>query len=143
MLKDAAAIRTFALAGNATLTAKSLQTGKHFTYKVRASKDKGDGKPGVHFVKVLCGPDNENAYVFLGTIFSDGKFKHSPKSYIGPDAPSTLAFRWVWEHTNHGNFPPKTEVHHAGKCGRCGRKLTVPESITTGLGPECASKMGL
>ena len=27
---------------------------------------------------------------------------------------------------------------HSGCCGRCGRKLTVPESIDTGLGPVCA-----
>ena len=24
-----------------------------------------------------------------------------------------------------------------GKCGRCGRKLTVPSSIESGLGPHC------
>jgi hypothetical protein len=35
------------------------------------------------------------------------------------------------------------EVYHEGRCGRCNRKLTVPESIETGLGPECASKLGL
>jgi len=28
-------------------------------------------------------------------------------------------------------------------CRRCGRKLTTPESITAGIGPECAAKAGL
>lgn len=32
----------------------------------------------------------------------------------------------------------RVEVWHEGSCGRCGRKLTVPSSIETGLGPECA-----
>lgn len=36
----------------------------------------------------------------------------------------------------------KVEVWHEGSCGRCGRKLTVPESIANGLGPECAEKVG-
>jgi hypothetical protein len=25
-----------------------------------------------------------------------------------------------------------------GKCGKCGRALTVPSSILTGIGPECS-----
>jgi hypothetical protein len=29
------------------------------------------------------------------------------------------------------------EVWHEGRCGACGRRLTVPESIERGLGPEC------
>lgn len=32
------------------------------------------------------------------------------------------------------------KVHHEGRCGKCGRRLTVPESIETGLGPECSGK---
>lgn len=34
----------------------------------------------------------------------------------------------------------RLQVWHEGRCGRCGRKLTVPSSIETGLGPECAGK---
>ena len=32
------------------------------------------------------------------------------------------------------------QVWHEGRCGKCGRKLTVPESLTSGLGPECAGR---
>ncbi len=28
-------------------------------------------------------------------------------------------------------------VHHSGHCCRCSRLLSVPSSITTGVGPEC------
>jgi hypothetical protein len=38
-------------------------------------------------------------------------------------------------------LPKGLKVHHEGRCCRCGRKLTVPESIETGLGPECASRL--
>jgi hypothetical protein len=33
------------------------------------------------------------------------------------------------------------EFWHEGKCCRCGRKLTVPASIASGIGPECATKI--
>ncbi|WP_373093047.1 DUF6011 domain-containing protein [Zhongshania sp.] len=32
---------------------------------------------------------------------------------------------------------------HAGKCGRCARKLTDPVSISTGFGPHCRSELGV
>lgn len=36
-----------------------------------------------------------------------------------------------------GVIPPSLEVWHEGRCGRCGRALTVPESIASGIGPVC------
>lgn len=127
----------FALGGNATFTATSRKTGTRFTYKVRQPRPETP-----HFVKLLTGPDNETDYVFFGTIFPDGTFRHSPKSSIGPDSPSALAFAWIWKHRNDLALAEKVEVHHEGRCCCCGRKLTVPESIESGIGPECAKKMG-
>lgn len=37
----------------------------------------------------------------------------------------------------------KLSYYHEGRCGRCRRKLTVPESIINGIGPVCAAKGGL
>lgn len=49
------------------------------------------------------------------------------------------AFRWLWVQLTKGNeLPDKVEVWHEGRCGACGRRLTVPESIAQGLGPVCA-----
>jgi len=47
----------------------------------------------------------------------------------------------VWENNTQPLIDKGFALHHEGKCGRCGRKLTVPLSIETGIGPECASKM--
>jgi hypothetical protein len=128
------ALTTFATAGNATFTVTSRKTGNRFTYKVR--KPNPDGPA---FVALLSGPDNESDYQFLGTIFPDGTYRHGRKSRISSTAPSAIAFDWVWKHAT--NLPEAVEVHHEGKCCRCGRKLTVPESIESGIGPECATKM--
>jgi hypothetical protein len=129
-------LATFATAGNATFTVKSTRTGNRFTYKVRKPNQDGPA-----FVALLSGPNNESDFRFLGTIFPDGNYRHGRKSTVSPTAPSAVAFAWVWQHAS--NLPASVEVHHEGRCCRCGRKLTVPESIESGIGPECASIMGM
>ncbi len=36
--------------------------------------------------------------------------------------------------------PTGYRLEHTGRCGRCNRLLTDPESIRTGLGPECGGR---
>jgi hypothetical protein len=128
------AIETFVLAGNAIFTLSNPNTGGRFTYRVRASKR----DPSLRLVSVLTGPDNSSDYTYLGLVNGEGRFFHGKKSTIASDAPSVKAFAWFW---NHVENPAPAIVQHEGRCGRCNRKLTVPESIATGLGPECAGKV--
>jgi hypothetical protein len=129
--------RDFILAGNATVTLVSGKTGTRFTYRVR-SPEKIEN---LHFVSVLTGSSNENDYSYLGTIFSAKEFAHGKKSKIGKDATSARAWAWAWNYLSKGQLPPNCEVWHDGRCGRCGRKLTTPESVAKGLGPECSKKV--
>jgi hypothetical protein len=131
--------RAFMLAGKATFTVVSGKTGTRFTYKVVA-KTMNDGKV-LHFVSVLTGSDNTSDYTFLGTIFDRASYRHGNRSPIGREAASAKAFAWTWERLTAGNLTGAT-IHHEGRCGRCNRALTVPESILSGFGPECAGKMG-
>jgi hypothetical protein len=132
----------FMTAGKACLTLVSVKTGARFTYKIRASDD---GK--VFFVSLLTGPDNNNDYAYLGTIhpgtvYRPGSFyKHGVKSRISMDAPGAKAFHWAFRQLDAGREPADLEVWHEGSCGRCGRRLTVPESIASGFGPECIGKV--
>ena len=59
---------------------------------------------------------------------------------IGADAPSRKAFTWFWNRLRADADLSQCEVWHEGRCGRCSRVLTVPESLQTGLGPVCASR---
>lgn len=136
-MSDVAQIKAFVRGGNARFTLVSVTTGNRVTYRVRASDD---GK--VHFVKVLTGPDNGNSYTFLGTIFYSGEYHRGRTSPIGADAMSARAFQWFFDRVADGDIDG-LEFWHEGRCGRCGRALTVPESIATGFGPECAGKVGL
>ncbi len=134
----------FILGGNATVTLVSVRTGTRFTYKIRAADD---GR--VHFVSLLGGPDNEADYRYLGRISGGETFwagRRTPKpGDVGPEAPSSRAFAWAWTallgHTGR-EVPAQLEIWHEGRCGRCNRKLTVPASIESGFGPECAGKVG-
>lgn len=132
-LTDPEQIKTFILAGNATVTLVSAKTGARFTYKIQHPEDKTP-----HFIRVLTGADNENDYAFLGSIFSESTYVHGRRSSIGEDAPSARAWAWFWSRLTSGGDLSDVEIWHEGRCGRCGRKLTVPESIATGLGPVCA-----
>jgi hypothetical protein len=132
----------FMLAGNATLTVVSKRTGARFTYKVRQAKD----NDALYFVALMNGPDNEGDFQYLGTIRTnaDGaRYQRGRKAKIAPTAPSAKAFDWLTTMLFIAKVLPNAcEVWHEGRCGRCGRKLTVPESIEAGLGPECAGKVG-
>jgi len=127
----------FAFAGKAPLTLRSRKTGTRFTYRITESKD---GQR--HYVALLAGADNEGDYQYLGT-FHGGHYAHGRKSAITPFAPSARAFAYFAENLQRSILPTDLEVWHEGKCAHCGRKLTVPTSISTGFGPDCAEKLGI
>lgn len=130
-LTDAQDIMAFIFAGNATFTVVGKKD--RYTYKIKAGKT--DGNNNIYFVKVLNGPNNETDYGYIGNIFG-GQLRAGRKGK--PDAPSFKALNWTisFLRNNPSDLGP-LEVWHEGKCGRCGRKLTVPESVDQGYGPEC------
>lgn len=72
------------------------------------------------------------------------RFKHGVKSRVSPEAPSVKGFAWIVSRLAAGrDVADQVELRHEGSCGRCGRKLTTPESIDTGLGPVCAEALGI
>jgi hypothetical protein len=141
-IEDGQLARTFALAGGARLTLVSVKTGVRFTYRVTCKRNAEGAIDSPHFVALLTGADNNSDYSFLGTIFDSQAYKHGRKSRVSPDAPSAKGFAWAWSFISKGELPPACEVWHEGRCGKCGRALTDPESIKTGLGPVCAEGGG-
>jgi len=122
-----------------TIRAKDLR----FTYRINKVED--SWKPGKHvyFVKFLSGPDNVNSYTYLGMY---NPIRHTirltKKSRVGEksDVFRYLAYALALMALN--KLPDNVEVWHEGRCGRCNRTLTVPESIERGLGPICAGQVG-
>lgn len=126
------------LAGHALFTIKKTTTEGRFTYKVSIPEDTKPEDATIHFVSVLTGSDNTSDYSYIGFI-KNGQFVWGKKSHIGINAPSVEVFRTIFNFISVNNYiPNKIEIWHEGKCCRCGRTLTVPESIESGVGPECA-----
>tara|TARA_B100000745_G_scaffold300393_1_gene254185 strand:+ start:2131 stop:2619 length:489 start_codon:yes stop_codon:yes gene_type:complete len=147
-------IRNFLVGGNATLTVQNKDTGNRVTYRVKAKRNPAGRINSVYSVGVLRGPDNIHSYKSLGYIPSRVAYGHYYN--FRPNQPQSLhaqGFMWLWNLVhgrNMGGVPrrdsvsikdyPHVQVWHEGRCCRCGRKLTVPESIATGIGPVCAEK---
>lgn len=140
MFTDAADLLRFLRGGNAKLTLRSRKTGTHFTFRVAQPWDHDANRrdtAGPFFVSVLSGPNNETDFQFIGFIPFGGESMSAGKKGH-PNAPSFKAFSWMLRHAVLGHIHPDLEVRHEGRCCRCGRALTHPTSITTGIGPECA-----
>lgn len=136
--------REFVLAGNAIFTASNPH-GQRYTYRVRRWHPAGDESRVVWFVDWLRGPDNTSDYQYLGVLdLPTCTLKSTPKS--GAKSESLLFRVGAWALgclMGTRQVPPGYAIQHAGRCGRCGRLLTVPESIDRGIGPECAALMGV
>jgi hypothetical protein len=128
---------TFIKAGKARFTLRSAKTQDRFTYRVSLSPD-GE----VWFVSLMTGPDNEAHYSYMGIINKAGEFRRTAKSKVEEESSGYKAFAWTWKKLTGGVLPDELEVWHEGRCGKCGRLLTVPESIDRGIGPECAKYFG-
>jgi len=122
----------FMFAGKAIVTFLNTKTGNRFTYKIKAVKNSN-----LFFISVLTSPD---VWTYLGTTV-DGNYKSGKKSNINPDSQSNKVFSYVLNKLKQDSLPNFIEVWHEGFCGKCGRRLTVPQSILNGLGPECIKRL--
>jgi len=146
IITDPVAARRFATAGNARITLKSKVSGKHFTYRIAKAKGK-PGKPAdpdLFFVGLLTGPDNGANFSYIG-IHKMGAieaFRTTSASKVPSTADSVKAIRFFCEKTiRGGKIPEDLEIRHEGRCGKCGKTLTHPESIDVGIGPDCSKIM--
>jgi hypothetical protein len=96
------------------------------------------------FVSYLTGSDNTSDYSYVGIIRSGAipELLLTKKSRLTFDSTPVKAFNWVLAHLTNNMMPTGVDIYHEGRCGRCGRPLTVPESISSGFGPECVKLVG-
>lgn len=135
--------QAFILGGRAIFTL--VGRASRFTFKVTRK----DPEPGsrftapTYFVALLTGANNETDYSYLGILdAATGAVKLTKGSRMTVDAPAVKAIQWAMPKLWAGTLPAGVQVHHEGRCGRCGRLLTVPESVISGFGPDCIGKVG-
>ena len=136
-------VKEFVTAGNAVFTIENILTGGRFTFKVRRPRARRGERPSkARFVSVLTGPNNSSYhdYTYIGCIYNNGRFKLTAASKLRKSAKSVRSFEWFWKKIDV--LPSNVRVYHEGRCGRCGRRLTVPNSVMSGFGPECINLIG-
>lgn len=133
---------TFIKGGRAMFTLKSLASGTHYTYKVQQKKNKETGEfDGLYFVNVLVGNDNTDYthFMYIGFVPENGlKLVAGKKGRA--ELPSFQALSWALGHLAQDTMPAQLSVQHEGRCCRCNRTLTHPDSLTDGIGPECKKR---
>ena len=153
-LNDAALIN-FLFAGDAIFTLVNEATGTRYTYRVNKKGYQYTDRQGklvegtCYWVSLLTGPQNTSDYTYLGSLKSETQrtFALSPKSRIESDQlGSVQAISWLLRRIELFEAGQKSTVmvglvfYHAGRCGRCARVLTTPESCNAGIGPECSGR---
>lgn len=152
---DADAVREYVMGGRSTFTVVSTKTQARYTFRVRIPtvrrRNKAAGETieeyrarktlalaGPRKVEAMTGSDNYCDYTEIGTITTDGSFTEkswTPRKVEG----RKTGFAWFWRAVNESQAAlAQAEVWHDGHCSCCGKKLTVPESLSTGIGPICA-----
>jgi hypothetical protein len=133
--------KEFILAGNAIFTISNGK-GTHYTFRVKC-KDNDAPRLPVYFVSLLTGSDNTRDYSYMGVLSEyNGKVRLTNASRMTENATSFRVINWAMEKVWSGKLlPDGYKIHHEGRCGRCARVLTVPSSIESGIGPECATRL--
>lgn len=99
-----------------------------------------------YFLDVLSGPDNGVDYANCGSLvqLANGGCEYRTYGEVSATtrAAATLLAGGLNTQPGWPPLPAGVEFWHQGTCARCGRSLTVPESIASGLGPECLAAVG-
>ncbi len=139
IIETGTAAFNFVYGGRAKFTLVSKKTSKRFTYEIRAAKKTSETRKPIMFVRVLDGPCNQSDYRYIGFINPNAVGLQAGKKGL-PTADSFRALNWAIDKFAADTMPDELELWHSGHCGACGRELTVPSSIASGLGPVCAKK---
>jgi hypothetical protein len=117
---------------NGIITMKSLKTGEHRTFEIKTQKPDAKFMPGVRLLSILQGPDNTSDYRSIGFVNTVGQVilwrKHREE----------LFYLWIAAALEvPERYLDKVEFSFEGRCRRCNRLLTTPESVASGIGPVC------
>ncbi len=109
---------------------------EHITIRLQRPTDKVKLAEGVVYAKYLAGADNDVDFAYFATVVK-GQIRArgferqvaALKVVLGADNGSLgkMGLAYALASSN---------------CWRCGRTLTVPASIHSGMGPDCAAKVG-
>ncbi len=125
---------------NGYYTIKSNATGEHRTFSIRTQASDAEFAPGMRVLALLTGPNNEEDYKAFAFVEDDGF--HVWNSMRGEGLWEKYA-EMLWSLTLDAGFSPWAKNYTLmmeGRCVRCNRLLTMPESVSSGIGPVCGGR---
>ena len=123
---------------NGTYTLINTETGTYITLKIHTVQ-KGNLK-GKRIVSKLVGRDNENSYESFGFIHKETGIDVWRNKRNHKNWQILKILRSLIINGERSRWYGKVELKLSKRCLRCNRKLTTPQSIEDGIGPECIRK---
>jgi hypothetical protein len=115
--------------------------GTHRTFKIHTVK-RGNLK-GKRLVSLLSGPDNNSSYQAFAFVNEYGITAFRKHQHTQYESYARMIQDVALQGENSIYIQKGLEVKVEKRCLRCNRRLTHPESLKTGIGPECIKSMGI
>ena len=112
-------------------------TGEHRTVRIRTQAPDARFAPGAKVVGVLTGPDNERSYTGVGFLAPEG---FRPWRRAEGTMQARVAGFVCRILLGTQALPEGYSLEESRACVACGRRLTTPESLALGIGPECRKR---
>ena len=128
---------------NGWVTIENPETGRHRTFQVETISDEASAEymRGKRVVRLLTGPDRDNDTTGFAFVSPEGQvqvWKRFRSAVVGQSS-EWEKFARLLQFPAH--FAGRGLVYHIeGRCRRCNRPLTHPQSIMSGIGPICAGR---
>lgn len=142
----------FMLAGCSEFILVSGKTGTKLRYKLDKKLStqnlNTNSSDEDQFIYWLNTGEKSGTLIYGGVLFFDSndnqfKFGKGARGNLLKTDIRIKSLLYVLNNLYKNNTQINVKIYHVGKCGKCGKKLTDPVSILTGLGPHCAKQCGI
>lgn len=117
--------------------------GGHRTFKIKTAKH--GALKGKRIISMLVGQDNTTDYKSFGEISNDNqnvivwyRFRNNGGNW---EKYANLLKDMILNKESSHWHTQGYKLHESTVCRICNRKLTTPESIKSGIGPECSKRI--
>ena len=143
LIKQSDAI-SFMLAGKAEFVLHSTKTNEDFKFLITRRESNSNKEEYVYFVNIVLAREKIYAgHIRFDTNTEEFIFTQGNKGQSSPKDRNVRTLMYVLNKLIRYESIDTLRVYHVGKCGRCSKRLTTPESILTGLGPTCSKNLGI
>lgn len=125
-------IRDYIFGGRGIVTLKS-PSGVHHSYMFAKPKNEDVFPDDVVFVYAV----HERSKLFYVGMIESGRFRLTRNSRFDSHTDIVKGARYIVKMADHPDMETPMALYHEGMCACCGRRLTNPKSLESGIGPKC------